>query len=194
MFFFAFVITSCKAQNTISKQNSLTAKKDTMSIKNIPVIDNFEQIDINNLQIKGRKEENGNENNPTYYLIIQNTDYYQLFGGDKIGGYNEVLFPNNSYFMLEKTFYSNGNIKEKGLRDADNDFRKENIRIPQGHRRVGGWQTIIERSTFSTLDDCVWRLECLKGNYTNQKDNIEVLAINGTTGEVVKKSYQSFSY
>jgi hypothetical protein len=229
--YFLFALFSCKAQKIIYKQDTLTIKKNLMSSIELIVTDSSEKLDIDELVRNGKTNDQGDINNSFYTWIVNTNEYYQLTSGYKLhsAGFIKIFFPNNSYFMLEKTFYSNGNIKEKGLRYADNGFRKgvwykfnehgilisktdydepfkftwemlldflkkENIPIPQGHRRVGGWQTIIERSIFSTLDGCVWQVEWLKGNYTNEKDNIEVLTINGTTGEVVKKSYRSFQY
>jgi len=95
---FAISLINCKAQH---KQNTELM---------IPEIDNiFETFDVETF-----KKGNGNRQDE------KNNEYYIIRTGDwkdtKVkSGYGEGTYPNNSYFMVIKNYFPNGNIDIKGI-------------------------------------------------------------------------------
>lgn len=135
--FLCLYVLSCKGQepkNAVQKTDTLMPK--TKSMYYIPNVNSsFEKFDFQKDKEKYTKtsliySSNNEEYLGTSYDFEEKIDdktiikYYGLLKNGKIITPYETTFYNNSPFATRKTFYPNGNIKEKGLYIVSGNFHK----------------------------------------------------------------------
>ncbi|ANF51910.1 hypothetical protein A0O34_15940 [Chryseobacterium glaciei] len=123
-----FLVLNCKGQEPKKglEKNGITILK-TATMYYIPTINsNFEKFEFQKTKEKYIKtdlisSENDKVYNGTSYKLEEKIDnrhvikYYGLLENGKIINPYELTYFDNSPFEIRKTFYPNGNIKEKGL-------------------------------------------------------------------------------
>lgn len=130
--FLSFITFSCKGQEL--KKVTLIQKKGYMYY--IPNVNpSFETFNFQKDKEKYTKTDliysnNSGDYSGTSYNLELKTDnqtiikYYGLLESGKIINPYEFIYYDNSPFMIQKTFYPNGNIKEKGLKIVKGNIYK----------------------------------------------------------------------
>lgn len=121
---------NCKSQkpNSLSEDKASTIQKKSNSMYQIPIVNSdFEKFNFQKTKVEylANLKKRGDLQNPkadsySYYYDekIENriiNKYYNETKKDGVIYATESIFYDNSPFVIKKTFYPNGNIKEKGL-------------------------------------------------------------------------------
>ena len=142
-----FSVTNCKGQElTNTKQKKDTLIPTQKSMYNIPIVKpDFETFDFEKTRQETLKEpsraaalknSNAKERGYSYDGKLDENrfvhrSFFEILDANmkyiiKPGEYHplEIIYYNNSPFMIQKTFYPNGNIREKGLKIVKGNIYK----------------------------------------------------------------------
>jgi len=190
--FLSFITFSCKGQEL--KKVTLIQKKDYMYY--IPNVNpSFETFNFQKDKEKYTKTDliysnnNGDYSGTSYNLELKTDNqtiikYYGLLESGKIINPYEFIYYDNSPFMIQKTFYPNGNIKEKGLK------------IVKGNIYKGTWFYFDEKGKLiNTINnDKLFGFSWEQIEKFIEENKIEMLLGNGNHGHNSINRWSPFLY